>query len=81
MTVDEYIKNNKPSKITLELIELLSTFSQDDDYILGALAESPYDEDRQLIIDYIKNGEDVNYENVILFSLEVGLQREKALSQ
>lgn len=77
MTVDEYIKNRKPSKVTLELIEKLKRFSHDDDYILGILADSSYDEDRQLIIDYIEKGEDVSYENVILFFLEVGQHRKK----
>ncbi|MBQ3264247.1 MAG: hypothetical protein IJH07_00580 [Ruminococcus sp.] len=77
MTVEEYIQKKKPSKVTLELIERLKTFSQDPDYILGTLADSPYDEDRQLIIDYIDHGEDVSYENVLLFSLEVGQKRKK----
>lgn len=77
MTVNEYIQKKKRSKVTLQLIEKLKAFSDDDDYILGTLAESPYDEDRQLIIDYIDKGEDVSYENVILFSMEVGLQREQ----
>ena len=80
MTVDEYARNNNPSKVTLELIEELKRFSHDDDYILGTLADSPYDEDRQLIIDYIKKGKDVSYENVILFSLEVGQKRKKMLN-
>ena len=80
MTVDEYVRNNNPSKVTLELIEELKRFSRDDDYILGTLADSPYDEDRQLIIDYIKKGKDVSYENVILFSLEVGQKRRKMLN-
>ena len=77
MTLQEYLNKHKPSKVTLELIEKLKAFSQEDDYTLGTLAESPYDEDRQLIIDYIDNGEDVNYSNVLLFSLEVGLRREQ----
>ena len=77
MTLQEYLNKHKPSKVTLELIEKLKAFSQEDDYILGTLAESPYDEDRQLIIDYIDNGEDVSYSNVLLFSLEVGLRREQ----
>lgn len=77
MTLQEYLNKHNPSKVTLELIEKLKAFSQEDDYILGTLAESPYDEDRQLIIDYIDNGEDVNYSNMLLFSLEVGLRREQ----
>lgn len=78
MTVEEYIHKKKPTKVTLELIEKLKRFSRDPDYILGTLADSPYDEDRQLIIDYIDHGEDVSCENVILFSLEVGQKKENA---
>ena len=77
MTLQEYLNKHKPSKITRELIEKLTSFSHEDDYFLGVLAQSPYDEDRQLIIDYIDNGEDVSYSNVLLFSLEVGLRREQ----
>ena len=81
MTVSEYCETKQRSKTTLELIEKLRQFSTDDDYILGVLADSEFDEDRQLIIDYIQRGEDVSYENVILFSLEVGLQRDRLLNR
>ncbi len=81
MTVEEYCNAKQRSDVTLELIEKLKQFSTDDDYILGTLADSEFDEDRKLIIDYIDNGEDVNYESVILFSLEVGQQRDKLLNR
>ena len=77
LTVAEYIKKKNPSQITLRLIERLRTFTDDDDYVIGILAYSPYDEDRKLIIDYIDHGEDVSYENVILSSLEVRQRRKK----
>lgn len=81
MTVSEYCSVKHRSQTTLELIEKLRQFSRDDDYILGVLAESEFDEDRKLIIDYIEKGEDVSYENVILFSLEVGQQRDRMLNR
>ena len=81
MTVEEYCNSKQRSDVTLELIEKLKQFSTDDDYILGTLADSEFDEDRKLIIDFIDNGEDVNYESVILFSLEVGQQRDKLLNR
>lgn len=81
MTVEEYCNAKQRSDVTLELIEKLKQFSTDDDYILGTLADSEFDEDRKLIIDYIDNGEDVSYENVILFSLEVGQRRDKLLNR
>lgn len=77
MTVEEYCKIKQRSKITLELIEKLKEYSTDDDYILGTLADSEFDEDRKLIIDFIDKGNDVNYESIILFSLEVGQMRDR----
>lgn len=77
MTLEEYLKKHPPSAVTKELIRKLQQFSNEDDYILGTLADSSYDEDRQLIIDYIDHGEDVTYSNVILFSLEAGMKREQ----
>lgn len=81
MTVTEFCNNKQRSKITLELIEKLKQYSTDDDYILGILADSEFDEDRKLIIDYIDKGEKVDYENIILFSLEVGQKRDKILNR
>ena len=80
MTVSEYCETKQRSKTTLELIEKLRQFSTDDDYILGVLADSEFDEDRQLIIDFIDKGQNVNYESVILFSLEVGTLRSERTS-
>ena len=79
MTVAEYCKKRQRSDTTLKLISRLRLYSNDDDYILGVLAESSSDEDRQLIIDFIEQGENVTYETIILFSLEIGLQRDKLL--
>ena len=78
MTVAEYCKKRQRSDTTLKLISRLRQYSNDD-YILGVLAESSFDEDRQLIIDFIEQGENVSYETIILFSLEIGLQRDKYL--
>ena len=81
MTVSEYCETKQRSKTTLELIEKLRQLSTDDDYILGVLADSEFDEDRQLIIDFIDKGQNVNYESVILFSLEVGQERDRLLNR
>ena len=75
MTLQEHLNKHKPSKVTLELIEKLRAFSQEDDYFFGVLSQSTVDSDRQLIIDYIDNGEDVSYSNILLCALEVGQKR------
>ena len=74
MTVKEYC-SKKRSKTTIELIKKLMQFSDEDDYILGVLAESNLDSDRQLIIDYIDKSNEADYENIILFALEIGNAR------
>ena len=79
MTLEEYFKKRPPSAVTLELVERLKAFSEEDDFIVGTLVESKPDEDRQRIIDYIDHGVDVSYENIILFSLELALEREKQM--
>ena len=74
MTVKEYC-SKKRSETTIQLIEILKHFSDEDDYILGILAESNLDSDRQRIIDYIEKSNEADYENVILFALEIGNKR------
>ena len=76
MTLKEYINKKPPSEITLALIKRLKEYSEEDDFILGVLAQSVYDKDRQLILDYINDGSDVSYESILLFSLEIGQQRD-----
>ncbi|MEE1124885.1 MAG: hypothetical protein U0L18_02980 [Acutalibacteraceae bacterium] len=75
MTLNEYCKTKYCSRVTMELIEKLKVFSSEDDYIIGVLSDSDYDEDRKKIIDFIDNGEDVSYESIILYSLEIGMKR------
>lgn len=77
MTLQEYLNKHKPSKVTLDLIEKLKAFSHEDDFFFGVLSQSAVESDRQLIIDYIDNGEDVSYSNILLFALEVGQKREE----
>ena len=45
MTVAEYCKKRQRSDTTLKLISILRQYSNDDDYILGVLAESSFDEE------------------------------------
>ena len=76
MTVEEYIQKKNPSKVTLQLIEKLRSFSQEDEYVIGVLSNSAHEDDRKLIIDYIDYGKDVSYETVFLRSLELGQTRK-----
>lgn len=73
-----YFRNGKlRSENALELSKLLEGISKDPEFILGVLNDLKTDEDNQKVIEYIKNGEDVSYENVILMALDLNLQRKK----
>jgi hypothetical protein len=77
MTLKQYLQSKTVSKTITVLVEKLKQFSSEDDYIIGILVDVETDEERQLLIDYIDNGEDVTYESVILFALDINLQRKK----
>lgn len=63
-------------EIKEKLIDELLKISNDSDFILGVLVNAKHFEDRLKIIEFIENGKDVSYENIILLSLELGNMRE-----
>lgn len=72
--IEDEIKNNELSR---ELVIEMKKFSEGKDFIAGVLLDVENDEDKATLLDYIKNGEDVNYEQIILNSLWLSQQREK----
>lgn len=77
MTLNKYLKGKTLSPITLLLIEKLKLFwENDEEFIVGVLVDLESDYERQQVIDFIDNGENVNYESIILLSLELCQQRE-----
>lgn len=77
MTLEELTKRKMLSALDLELVERLKQFSSDNDYIIGVLLDVYNEDDKQALLDYIENGTDVSYENVILYALELGQERDK----
>ena len=77
MTLDEFAKRKNLSALGLELMEKLKQFSSDNDFIIGVLLDVYDEEDKQALLDYIENGKDVSYENVNLYALELGQERDK----
>ena len=67
----------KTSETAKELIEMLVDISDDDEFVLGIMTDLETDAERKIVIDYINNGEDVTYENLILLSLHLNNKREK----
>ena len=72
-----YFLNGKlRSDKALELSKLLEDISKDPEFILGVLNDLKSDEENQMVIHYIKNGNDVSFENIILLSLDINLKRK-----
>lgn len=67
----------KESELAKKLIDELKKISEDEEFIVGTLADVYNDEDKKTLLEYIEKGEDVNYEQVILNSLWLGQQRDK----
>lgn len=73
----EYIeRESKRNKINKELISELKKISNDIEFIYGVLLYAEHEEDRKSLLEYIKKGEEVNFEQIILTSLWLSQQRE-----
>ncbi len=78
MTLNQYTKDKSLSPTTLLLIDKLKLFwENDEEFIIGVLADLETDLERQQVIDYIDSGENVTYESIILLALELEQSRNK----
>ncbi len=68
---------DEQTKIKKELIEKLKTISEDKEFLLSVINSVKNTDDRKAVIEYIDNGEDVTYENVILLALTIYESREE----
>lgn len=63
-------------KIKRKLFDTLKSYYPDKDFVGGVISNTQTDADRQTIIDYIENGEDVSVENIILLSLDLKIEKD-----
>lgn len=78
MNLTAFIENEaKRNELSRALIFELEKISQDTEFIAGVLLDVKNDEDKISLLDYIKKGEDVNFEQIILNALWLSQQREK----
>ena len=68
---------SEPSELKNKLIKKLESISKDREFILSVINSARHTDDRKAIIDFIDNGEDVTYENIILLALTLYEEREK----
>lgn len=65
-------------EIKRKLFDKLKAYYPDKDFVVGVISNVKEDEDRQAIIDFIDNDEDVSVENIILLSLHLNNKRTEA---
>jgi hypothetical protein len=75
MTLEQYLKDKQVTQSDLTLIEKLKKFSTESDFIIGVLVYAETKADREQLIEYIDNGKDVSYESILLYALELDLNR------
>lgn len=76
MKLLEYLVDKKITNTTLNLIEMLKIYSEnDDEFIIGILNDLETDYERNLVLEYIKKNINVSYESILLFSLEIEQNR------
>ena len=65
------IKMIDTKEIKKKLFAKLKEYYPDKDFVVGVMSNAKNDENRQAIINYIDNGENVSVENIILLSLHL----------
>ncbi len=65
------------NEIKRKLFDNLKDYHNDKDFVVGVMSNATHDDDRQAIINYINNGDDVTIENIILLSLHLNNERNK----
>ena len=77
MDLKEYIDNeSQRNPLSKKLVEKLNGISNDIEFIAGVLLDVEDDEDKIALLEYIENGDEVNFEQIILNALWLGQQRE-----
>ena len=77
MTLQEfYEKEKNRNELSRRLTEDLERIFDNIDFVTGMLNFAKRDEDRQLVLDYIKAGNDVDDEHLILLGLEIKNKNE-----
>ena len=76
MNEQEYLEKKKTSSVVKTLVELLNIYSKSDEYIDGILSVLDNEDECIELIDYIQNGEDVNYSNILLMAWDINDNRK-----
>lgn len=78
MNLDDFINEKKTDEVSARLIESLKKVPEcDKDLIIAVLVYLKNDDEKNKMIEFIQNGEDVTYEQVTLNALWMSQQRTK----
>ncbi len=78
ITLEEYLSRITVTETTEKLIEKLKLYwCEDEEFLLAALVYLKTDEEKKLMIDFIERGEDVSYESITLFCLELYEEKKR----
>lgn len=67
--------------VTSELVEELTKLFHDKDFIDGMLAYAATDSDRKVLLDFIREGNDVDIETVTVLAIHLSNSRKSFLQQ
>ncbi len=77
MTLGDIIQRESKSEIGNKLVTELSKYSKDEEFIAGVLLDVQNEDDKKALLNYILDGKDVDYEQILLNALWLSQQREK----
>ncbi len=77
MTLSDIIQRESKSENGNKLVTELSKYSKDEEFIAGVLLDVQNEDDKKALLNYILDGEDVDYEQILLNALWLSQQREK----
>lgn len=63
--------------IEKQLISMLKDIWNDKDFVIGIITDLETDDERQLVIDYIKNNDGAKPDDLVLLSLHIDNERTK----
>lgn len=71
MNIELLIKEKSNSKTGQELVNILTEIWNDKEFILGCLVDLPTDEQKQKLIDFIKEENETDSDVVTLAALDI----------
>ena len=79
--MSEMFKLPEPTGIEKELVDMVTKFWSDPEFILGVRLHLKTDDERKSVIDAIKSGDLKDSDDITLFTLDIHNDREESASK